>query len=258
MKNAVREKMLAGEKTLGTFMAIGSGTAAECIGLAGFDYAIIDTEHGPFNPDTAIDYIRAARLYGATPFVRVQDTSRAAILKMLDGGAMGLIIPQINTVDEVRQVVRHGKYAPVGNRGVAPGVGTGFWAEDWAQHGLAQTFETANRETMLFPQCETPGCLAHIEEIAAIDGVDGIFVGPFDLSVAMGIPLNFEHPDFKAALRRILDACKAAGKPTIIYAGTIEDARKDFEMGFTSVAYNQDGALLIEKLKEAKKDIFRD
>ena len=70
------------------------------------------------------------------------------------------------------------------------------------------------------------------------------------------IPLDFEHPDFKAALRRILDACKAAGKPTIIYAGTIEDARKDFEMGFTSVAYNQDGALLIEVLKAAKKDIL--
>ena len=256
MNNTVRKKMLAGEKTLGTFMAIGSGTAAECIGLAGFDYVIIDTEHGPFNPDSAIDYIRAARLYGAAPFVRVQDTSRAAILKMLDGGAMGLIIPQINTVDEVRQVVSHGKYAPAGNRGVAPGVGTGFWAEDWAQHGLAQTFETANRETMLFPQCETPGCLEHIEEIAAIDGVDGIFVGPFDLSVAMGIPLNFEHPDFKAALRRILDACKAAGKPTIIYAGTIEDAKKYFEMGFGSVAYNQDGFMLIEAYKAAKKAIL--
>ena len=224
MKNTMREKMLAGEKTLGTFMAIGSGTSAECIGLAGYDYVIIDTEHGPFNPDSAIDYIRAARLYGAVPFVRVQDTSRASILKMLDGGAMGLIIPQINTVDEIHQIVRHGKYAPVGSRGVAPGVGTGFWAEDWAQHGLAQTFETANRETMLFPQCETVGCL--------------------------------EHPDVKAALRRILDACKAAGKPTIIYAGTEEDARKDFAMGFTSVAYNQDGALLIEALKAAKASIF--
>ncbi len=256
MKNTMREKMLAGEKTLGTFMAIGSGTSAECIGLAGYDYVIIDTEHGPFNPDSAIDYIRAARLYGAVPFVRVQDTSRASILKMLDGGAMGLIIPQIHTIEEIRHIVEYGKYPPVGSRGVAPGVGTGFWAEDWAQHGLAQTFETANRETMLFPQCETVGCLEHIEEIAAVDGVDGIFVGPFDLSVAMGIPLDFEHPDFKAALRRILDACKAAGKPTIIYAGTEEDARKDFAMGFTSVAYNQDGALLIEALKAAKASIF--
>ena len=256
MKNPVREKMLAGDKTIGTFMAIGSGTAAECIGLAGYDYVIIDTEHGPFNPDSAIDYIRAAKLYGAVPFVRVQDTSRASILKMLDGGAMGLIIPQINTVEEVRSVVQHGKYTPVGNRGVAPGVGTGFWAEDWAQHGLAETFKTANSETMLFPQCETPGCLAHIEEVAAIDGVDGIFVGPFDLSVAMGIPLNFAHPDFKAALQRILAACKAAGKPTIIYAGTIEDARTDLEMGFDSIAYNQDGALLIEALRGAKQAIL--
>ena len=256
MKNNVRERMLAGEKTLGTFMVIGSGTSAECIGLAGYDYVIIDTEHGPFNPDSAIDYIRAAKLYGTTPFVRVQDTSRASILKMLDGGAMGLIIPQINTVDEIRQIVRHGKYPPVGSRGVAPSVGTGFWAEDWAQHGLAQTFETANRETMLFPQCETVGCLEHIEEIAAIDGVDGIFVGPFDLSVAMGMPLEFERPEFKAALRRILDACKAAGKPTIIYAGTPEDARIDFEMGFTSVTYNQDGALLIDALRSARKAIL--
>lgn len=257
MKNTVREKMLAGKKTLGTFMAIGSGTAAECIGLAGYDFVVIDTEHGPFNPDSAIDYIRAARLYGAVPFVRVQDTSRAAILKMLDGGAMGLIIPQINTVEEIREVVRHGKYAPVGGRGVAPSVGTGFWAEDWAQHGLDKTFETANRETMLFPQCETIGCLEHIEEIAATDGIDGIFVGPFDLSVAMGIPLDFAHPDFKAALDRILSACKAAGKPSMIYASTIEDARSDFAMGFDSVTYNQDGALLIETLKAAKAQILK-
>ena len=256
MKNNVRERMLAGEKTLGTFMVIGSGTSAECIGLAGYDYVIIDTEHGPFNPDSAIDYIRAAKLYGTTPFVRVQDTTRPSILKMLDGGAMGLIIPQIHSVKEIRRIVEYGKYPPVGSRGVAPSVGTAFWQEDYAQHGLAQTFETANRETMLFPQCETIECLEHIEEIAGIDGVDGIFVGPFDLSVAMGIPLDFEHPDFKAALRRILDACKAAGKPTIIYAGTEEDARKDFAMGFTSVAYNQDGALLIEALKAAKASIL--
>ena len=112
------------------------------------------------------------------------------------------------------------------------------------------------REKMLFPQCETVGCLEHIEEIAAIDGVDGIFVGPFDLSVAMGMPLEFERPEFKAALQRILDACKAAGKPTMIYAGTIEDAKTDFAMGFDSVTYNQDAPLLIEMLKVAKSAIL--
>lgn len=256
MKNNVRERMLAGEKTLGTFMIIGSGTAAECVGLAGYDYVIIDTEHGPFDPENAIDYIRAAKLYGTTPFVRVQDTTRPSILKMLDGGAMGLIIPQIHSVEEIRRIVEYGKYPPVGSRGVAPSVGTAFWQEDYAQHGLTQTFETANRETMLFPQCETVGCLEHIEEIAAIDGVDGIFVGPFDLSVAMGMPLEFERPEFKAALQRILDACKAAGKPTMIYAGTIEDAKTDFAMGFDSVTYNQDAPLLIEMLKVAKSAIL--
>lgn len=256
MNNPVREKMLRGEKTLGTFMIIGSGSSAECIGLAGYDYVIIDTEHGPFDPENAIDFIRAAKLYGTTPFVRVPDPSRASILKMLDAGAMGLIIPQINTIEEIRDVVRHGKYKPVGNRGVAPSVGTAFWQEDYAQHGLAQIFETANRETLLFPQCETIGCLEHIEEIAAVEGIDGIFVGPFDLSVAMGIPLEFDNPGFKAALARILAACKAAGKPSMIYAGTIEDAKTDFAMGFDSVTYNQDAPLLIEMLKSAKAQIL--
>jgi 4-hydroxy-2-oxoheptanedioate aldolase len=130
MKNAVREKLLKGDKTLGTFFELGSGTVAECLGLSGLDYMVIDTEHGPYNPQSALDFARAAKLYNITPFARVQEISRAAILKLLDVGMMGIIIPCVNTVKDVENIVGYGKYYPLGERGVANTAGSGFWYED--------------------------------------------------------------------------------------------------------------------------------
>ena len=109
MKNTAREKMLRGETTVGSFLEIASPTAAEALALAGFDYIIIDTEHGAGDPQSALDLIRCAKLYGTTPFARVQEISRAPILKMLDAGAMGLIIPKLNSVEEDKLVVGYGK-----------------------------------------------------------------------------------------------------------------------------------------------------
>ena len=256
MNNPVREKMLRGEKTLGTFMELGSATVAEAIALSGLDFLIVDTEHGAYDPLSALDYIRAAKLHGTTPFARVQEISRPAILKLLDAGAMGLIIPCVNTVAEAESIVAYGKYLPLGNRGVAASAGTAFWYEDYAQHGLPAYFETSNRETMLFPQCETLGCLEHLEEIVALPGIDGIFVGPFDLSTAMGIPGEFDKPEFQDALRHIQWVCKAAGKPSMIFAGSVEAARADLAMGYDSVAYSMDAFLLTEACKAAKAAIL--
>jgi 4-hydroxy-2-oxoheptanedioate aldolase len=256
MKNTTREKMLRGEKTLGTFLELGSATVAECLGLGEMDYCIIDTEHGPFDPLAALDFIRAARLYGMTPFARTQEISRAAILKLLDAGAQGLIIPCVNTVEEAEAIVRYGKYGPVGERGVANAAGTGFWYEDYAQHGLPHYFEVSNREAMLIPQCETLGCLEHLEEIVRMDGIDGIFVGPFDLSTAMGIPGEFDRPEFQEALRHIQRTCAEAGKPSLIFAGTEEAARADFAMGYDSVAYGMDATILVNACRAARKNIL--
>ncbi len=256
MKNAYREKLLRGEPTVGCFMEIGSASAAECLALAGFDYIIIDTEHGPFHPQTALEYIRCAKLYGTTPLVRVQDISRPSILKALDAGAMGLIVPSLNTVEEAETLVRFGKYLPIGERGVAASGGTAFWQEDYAKHGLGHYFEVSNRETMLIPQCETLGCLEHLEEIVALPGVDGIFVGPFDLSTAMGIPGEFDRPEFQEALRHIQGVCRAAGKPTLIFAGSVAAARADLAMGYDSIAYSMDASLLIEAGRAAIRDIL--
>lgn len=256
MKNTLKEKIEQGLKTCGTFLELGSATSAECLGLAGLDYVIIDGEHGPVESQFALDSIRAARLYHITPFARVPDCSRATIVKMLDVGAQGLIIPNISSVEEAESIVRYGKSAPLGERGVAKTVGSGFWFEEYASHGLPHYFELTNRETMLIPQCETLGCLEHLEEIVAMPGIDGIFVGPFDLSTAMGIPGDFGNPEFKATLRHIQTLCAAAKKPSFIFAASMESAREAFQMGYNSVTYGMDATVLVNAYKSAIREMM--
>ena len=228
----------------------------ECRGLSGLDYIIGDTEQGCFHPQSDLEYIRTAKLYGLTPIVRVQEISRPAILKPLDVGAMGLLIPCVKTVEDAEKIVEYGKYAPVGSRGVAPGPGSGFWYEEYAQQGLENYFEVSNRETLLIPQCETAECLADLEKIVAVEGIDAIFVGPYDLSTSLGIAGQFDRPDFKQSLRHIAEVCHAAGKPCIIYAGSPKDSKDKFAMGYDSVAYGLDSVAFIEAFRNIRSQVL--
>ena len=117
--SAFDEKLNAGQGVVGTFCHLGGAIVAECLGLSGLDYVIIDTEHGPFSEESAGEMIRALQLHGAEPFVRVRDSSRAAVLHALDLGARGIIIPDVRSVEEVRDRVRYAKYFPMGERGFA-------------------------------------------------------------------------------------------------------------------------------------------
>lgn len=194
-------------------------------------------------------YVRAAKLAGTTPLVRVKDGERNSILNMLDVGTMGLIIPNIKSVGEVKEIISYGKYFPLWNRGVAPTSGSSFWFADYAQQGLDHYFKVSNSETLIIPQCETVESLEVIEEIAALEGVDGIFVGPYDLSTALGKPGQFDDEEVMNAIQRVLDACKAAGKFSFIYAGSEDDVTKRFEQGFDSVTYGMDAILLGNTVK---------
>lgn len=255
MKNLVKEKFAAQKKTLGTFHEIGSSTAVELLAYGGLDFVIIDTEHGPFDVEKTQEFIRATQKTNMTPFVRVKDSQRNSILKMLDIGAHGLIIPDIRSVDEVKKVVEYGKYFPVGNRGVAPASGSAFWTADYASQGLEHYFKVSNEETLLLPQCETRECLEHIEEIVNIDGVDGIFVGPYDLSTSLGKPGQLNDPEVVEAIQHILDTCKKANKISFIYAGSHEAAEKDYEIGFDAVCYGMDAMILLDAVKNIVNDL---
>ena len=250
MKNEFIRKMQQGRRCVGTFSHISSEIAIEGLAYAGMDFVIIDGEHGTVGAETVQKLVRAAKLHGMTPFVRVRDCSRGAVLSMLEAGTHGIVVPQINTLDEVRSLVENSRYYPQGSRGVFLGSNGGYGFAEFAEQGLQNYFDVCNRETLIFPQCETKGCLESIEEIAMLPGVDGIFIGPYDLSVALGIPGQFEAAEFKAAMERIKAAVKAAGKLLITYTVKPEAVAGFFEEGFDAVALNVDVALLISLVRD--------
>lgn len=254
MKNLLREKLLQGEHALGTFYELGGIAAAQCIGIAGMDFAIVDTEHGPADVESALAAITALSVRDCTPLVRVKDVTRPSVLKMLDVGARGLVVPDVQTVDEVRKLVEYAKYYPLGRRGFAPTLSGGYGFDPECAD-TQQYFDHCNRQTMLIPQCETLGALEHIEEIAAMEGVDGIFVGPYDLSVALGKPAQMDDPDLQAAIDRVLSACKKHGKCTMIYAGDAAGSAAFFRRGFDCVACGMDSIFLIQALRKLKADV---
>ena len=162
-------------------------------------------------------------------------------------GVQGLIIPDVHSVEDVRRIVRFAKYAPVGQRGFCPSRKDGWGTAP--QGSVLDTMAHFNAETLVIPQCETAEALADIEAIAATEGVDGIFIGPFDLSISMGMPGDFENPLFKAALERILAACHAAGKPCLIFTGDGAASAARFAQGYDGVAMSLDTMLLISGVR---------
>lgn len=254
--NRFLEKYRRGEKSLGTFTHLLSASAVEALARAGMDYVIIDIEHSPIGVEHAAELVGTADGAGLAPFVRVDEISRSPVLKMLDVGAAGLIVPQLETVEQAKRLVGWAKFAPTGNRGYCPSR-DGGWGYDANYHGGMESYmDWADRNTLLIPQCETAGCLENIEEIVAIDGVDGIFIGPFDLSIALGIPGRFDDERHINAVERVRLACKKAGKPCIMFCGTAEAAAGYFKQGFDSVTLSLDIGILIEAVRTAVDTAF--
>ena len=247
MKNTLKEKLLSGKKPVGMFVGSGSAAVVECLGRTGLDFVVIDNEHSPIEAETSMDLIRAAELSGLCPLARVREISRPAVLKLLDVGAQGLIVPNVRSVDDVKKLISYAKYAPVGDRGFCPTRKDG-WGFDTAET-VPELMARLNAETLLIPQCETLDALNAIEDIAALSGVDGIFVGPFDLSISMGLPGQFDHPDFTAAVDRIVRACHDAGKSCLFFGGTPEAVTAGFRKGFDGMAYSIDTVALIKAVR---------
>lgn len=256
MRNSFFEKYIAGEPSLGTFTHLLSAPAVEALARAGLDYVVIDMEHSPIGAEHAAELVGVASGAGLAPFVRVDEMSRSPILKMLDVGAAGLIVPQLETVEQARQLVGWAKFAPVGSRGYCPSRDGGWGLDDNYSDGMSGYMDWANRNTLLIPQCETAGCLEHIEEIVAIEGVDGIFIGPFDLSIALGIPGRFDDPRHIAAVERIRLACERVSKPCIMFCGSAEAAAGYFAQGFPSVTVSLDISMLIDAAKTMSDTAF--
>ena len=245
MENAVLKKFREGRPSLGTFTAVGNPLAVESLRYTGLDYVIVDTEHTPAGIESAAAQIAAAQGAGLTALARANEISRTAVLRLLDVGAQGVVVPCVETVEEVRELVQYAKYTPLGNRGYAPHAAS-----------IPDYMETCNRETLLLPQCETAGCLERIEEITAMDGVDGIFVGPFDLSIALGRPGEFDAPEVHEAILRVQAACRRHGKLSMIFTGGPAASRQRFAEGYDSATMGLDTLFYVEMYKKMVAEVW--
>lgn len=244
--NELWKKFAAQEGALGTFFNVGDCACMECLGYTGLDFVIIDTEHGPYDTEHAMELIRTAEHAGLAPVVRIADVTHKEIQRAADCGAVGIIVPCLNTMEEFTKLVDLAKYPPLGNRGFIKGRGAGFGNLPWSGGTLEEYMAASNEKLMVIPQCETKASLEIIEQVAALEGVDGVFIGPFDLSISLGIPGQFDHPGFCAALERIQAAFRAAGKPVYIFVMTAADVKRRLAQGYDGVALNLTGNILIE------------
>ena len=257
MENTLKQKLAAGAQPIGTFFDTASVSLMECLGRTGLEFLAVLALLEPYallHPRLLpAALVRAAELSGICPLARVREISRPAVLKLLDVGVQGLIVPNVKTLEQVQELVNYAKYYPIGQRGFCPSRKDG-----WGFDGLGSVPETMrhfNGETLLFPQCETAEALDIIEDICAVDGVDGIFVGPFDLSISMGMPGQLDAPEFQAAITRIVAACHAAGKYCMFFTGTADGVVDGFRRGFDAMAYSLDAALFIQGVKRDVEDI---
>jgi 2-keto-3-deoxy-L-rhamnonate aldolase RhmA len=203
-------------------------------GHAGFDFVVIDNEHGPAGIETTEHLIRAARCAGIVPIVRVSGAIQQEILRTLDVGASGVQVPQVNTVEQARLVASAAKYPPLGSRGVAFGTraaGYGFFG------GNAHV-ETSNTQTVVITHIETVEAVASLDGMLAVAGLDVVFIGPTDLSVSMGYPGNPGHPEVQATIADCIRRIAAAGRVPGLMVTTTDEFRKYAELGARYITVN--------------------
>ncbi len=238
-KNPLKEKLRSGEAVKGVFCNLPSEAFVEILGHLGFDFVIIDAEHGPQGEETTERMVRAADTVGLTAVARVAVNLPQNLLRYLDTGVLGVQAPMVNTAAEAQAVVSATKYPPLGRRGLASvrasGYGVGMPATEY--------IKMANEETLVVVQVETLQAMEHLAEISRVDQVDVVFLGPTDLSASMGFGGQPTHPQVMAAIERMGAEIRRAGKAAGTIARDPEAYRHWRERGFQSLATTATGLI---------------
>jgi 2-dehydro-3-deoxyglucarate aldolase/4-hydroxy-2-oxoheptanedioate aldolase len=247
MSAGLKERLRAGDPTLGTFLNLGSPLAAEACALAGFDWLLVDLEHGAGGEDALVGQLLAAAAHDVPVIVRTETAERIRAGRVLDSGAAGVMFPRLDTETEVAEALAHLRYPPLGDRGVATyNRACGF--------GLrTDVLDTANDDVIAVVQIESVAALENVEAIAAVAGVDVLFVGPRDLSHALGVPGHLDAPEYRAALARVVAAARAAGVSAGVLASGREAAEGYIEDGFGFVAVGSDSSFVAVAARAAAR-----
>ena len=236
----LRARVRSGEPTLGTFLGTASPVTAEVCAAAGFDWLLLDLEHGAGGEEQVRTTVPGAAAYGVPTVVRVETDARIRIGRVLDNGAAGVMLPRTDSAEQAAEALTHLRYPPRGDRGVAT-------YNRACRFGLDPgALDTADDEVLAVVQIESAAAVGAAEEIAAVDGVDVLFVGPRDLSHDLGVPGQLTAPPFVDALERVRLAAQKHGKAAGLLVSTGAAAAERIAQGFTFVAVGSDSTLLAD------------
>lgn len=247
LTNDCKHRMLEGHAALGLTITMGAPLAGKASALAGFDFVMVDNQHGNFSDAANQAAFDAIALGGAMPAIRVQQNDYYTIGRALDRGALGIVVPMVNSPEEAREVVRACKYPPLGGRSFGP-FGTEHLGKDYAAR--------INDEVYVAVQIETITAVERVEEILSVEGIDGCWVGPADLGLSMGVDLNTAegkkaHTD---AIRRVLEVCQHLGKVPGI-ACRSWNAKEFVDMGFRYVTVGSDLILMTTMFQQVLESL---
>lgn len=235
IRSGLKKKLQAGDVVFGTFAGSDSTDMVEILGISGFDFVILDTEHAPGAPNSIMGQMRVAERRGMDVLVRLTNTERTTVLRTLDIGVSGLLAPQMNDFETTRAFIDATLYPPLGCRGFA-----GTRASGYGTAPIPEYLAEANSDLLRMVQCETEQSVENLEKILSIREIDVVFVGPYDLSLSLGVPGDLFNPKMVRAIDRIIELCRKCGKRLGIFASAPEEARKRIEQGFTFIAYSMD------------------
>ena len=251
--NQVKKIILEGKAVYGTFALLGEPALVEMIGYAGLDYVLIDMEHSPNTMEQVEQMVRAADVAKTTSIVRVTTNNPELILRALDIGAGGVLVPQVNTAAEAVAAVRAARYAPAGDRGMAGIVRA-------ARYGFVPVTEYvswANSETVVLTQVEHVDAVKNLDAILEVEGLDGIYVGPADLSQSMGCMGKFDDPEFRRTIHSIIEKTRRTDKWAGIFCFDAKDAAYWRAAGANFITIAADSMIFASALRQLKKDINR-
>ncbi|AEI47625.1 HpcH/HpaI aldolase family protein [Runella slithyformis] len=249
MKN-LKKRLQQGETLHGCWLNLGSALTAEIVGLSGFDWVLIDLEHGAGTEKDVLAQLQALESTSTAAFVRVESADSPRISRVLDMGAAGVMCPKVNDAAEAKKVINGLHYPPFGSRGVAKMVRATAFGENFQKY-----YDSSKENLWGIVQIETAEALNHLDEIAAVEGVDVLFIGPADLSMELGIFGQFDHPIFIDALEKINQAARKAGKATGILFFNPDDYKKYHDMGIRFIACGADATFVADGAKNMVKKL---
>jgi len=235
--NSVKSSLQRGGIALGTMVFEFNTTGiARIAAAAGAEFAVFDMEHTGWTLETIRMLIATARCTTMIPMVRIPATEYHFVARTLDVGAMGIMVPMVESAEQAQRIVQFAKYPPVGRRGAAFGVSH----DDYTGGDIVAKMESSNQETLLIAQIETAQGLRSVDEIAAVSGIDVLWIGHFDLTNSLGIPGRFDHPQYLSGVEKVVEACRRHNKVAAFMPSDVPTAQAYLQQGFRMLAYGGD------------------